>query len=145
MTRFVVLLPVLAGLLVRAQTAGVRLDNEGDPGGLRISNSGPAIALTSKVTVERLRDGKWIVTPVRFELIDRCTNTETPKCRELGAGDSFVPLRWNGYTCSGQCNRSCRSNHYAGPGEFRFVVAACDGKARFIGPEFTIPAEKRRK
>lgn len=145
MIRYGVVLFALAVGAMPAQRSGIRLHNDGEPGGLRIENVGPTISLASKVTVERFRDGKWIVTPVRFELIDKCITADTPPCRELAAGASFVPKRWNGYTCSGQCVRSCRSNNYAGPGRFRFVVVTCDGKGRVTGPEFTMAPRVNRQ
>jgi hypothetical protein len=127
-----------------AQTNGVVVRNLATPGALAVENHGSEISLSREVLVERKLDGAWIKANVLFELAEKCgAGEEPPACVDLSAKGSLTPVPWNGYTCSGQCPRSCRSNHYAPPGEFRFVVQTCDRKQRYRGEAFVMPPEKR--
>ena len=125
----------------QCQTATVEVRNLDVPGAAAIENHGPSVALARKVLVERKRGTEWIESPVFFNLVEHCGAAKTPVCPELASGATLKPVRWDGYTCSGQCPRSCRSNHYAGPGVFRFVVFSCDRSQRFTGPEFALPPQ----
>lgn len=126
----------------QCQTATVEVRNLDEPGAVVIENHGPSIALARKVLVERKQGTEWIESPVFFNLVEHCGTAKAPACPELASGATLKPVRWNGYTCSGQCPRSCRSNHYAGPGVFRFVVFSCDRSQRFVSQEFALPAQK---
>jgi len=143
MRRTLLLVVMTAGLTALAAQPGaadVVLHNDGNPGGLRVENRGSAISLSSQIVVERIRDGAWIRTPVRMELLEKCLADDPPACVTMEAAATIRTVPWKGNTCSGQCPHSCRSNHYAGPGQFRFVVTTCDGKQRFVGPEFSMAA-----
>lgn len=133
---------VVALQFCQGQTATVEVRNLDEPGVVVIENHGPPVALARKVMVERKRGTEWIESPVFFNLVEHCGSAKTPVCPELASGATLKPVRWDGYTCSGQCPKSCRSNHYAGPGVFRFVVFSCDRSQRFIGPEFALPPQK---
>src|ERR1051325_11137105 len=93
-------------------TDSIVIRNTGLPGSVEIENTGPAISLAGRVLMERLREGTWITANVTFDLVQKCSDS-IPECITLDAGQKFTPIAWNGYTCSGQCIRSCRSNHYA--------------------------------
>jgi hypothetical protein len=137
-------LAVAASAAGLAQTSGVEVRNLTPPGAVVVENHGPAIRLSREVLVERKLDGKWIQANVFFELAEKCgAGQEPPVCVDLPARGSLTPVPWNGYSCSGQCPRSCRSNHYAPPGEFRFVAQTCDRKQRYRGEAFTMPPEKQ--
>jgi hypothetical protein len=135
----VVLSAGIAGMAVPV-TGEVVVTSERDPGSLRLHNNGPSISLASRIIVERWRDGRWIETPVRMNLVEKCSLDDPPACLTLPAGTTMTPVPWRGNNCSGQCPYSCRSNQYVGPGQFRFVVKSCDGTRAFSGPEFVLPA-----
>lgn len=133
----------LGVLASHGQRACITVRNLDTPGAIVVENNGLPLSLSSRLAVERKREGRWITANVFFELTERCgAGLALPDCVEIASGGSIKPVPWNGYTCSGQCPRPCRSNHYAGPGEFRFVVYTCDRKHRFVGPAFTLPPEK---
>ncbi|MGC2658988.1 MAG: hypothetical protein WA324_13600 [Bryobacteraceae bacterium] len=127
-----------------AQTAAssIVIRSLGTPGAIEIANEGDSeMAIRGSLIVERKRDGHWIQTPVVFQAVEACDGNDAPHCVHLAAGAHIHPVPWNGYTCSGQCTRSCRSNHYNGPGEFRFVVQSCDRSHRYVSDSFEIGPE----
>jgi hypothetical protein len=130
----------------QSDSSRVAVRNLEQPGSLAIENHGPQLELAYRVLIERKRGTEWIKTPVTFELVEHCAEVPRtpPACLGLGSGVTLKPASWNGYSCSGQCPRSCRSNHYTGPGVFRFVVFSCDHSERFTGPEFSFPPEIQR-
>jgi hypothetical protein len=135
----------MAWSLVYGQTAGVVVRNLEKPGAVIVENHGPPIVLASKVLVERKRGAEWIEAPVSFDLVQSCAAGKVPDSVDLPSGATLRPVPWTGYTCSGQCPRSCRSNHYSGPGTFRFVILRSDHGERFAGPEFALPPERLPK
>lgn len=146
MQRAVLLLTLCAGLagMAGSQSLGtVVLRNDGAPGGIRVENNGAATSLSSKLIVERFLNGQWIDTPVHMQLVEKCALEDPPDCIALPADAAMTLVPWRGYTCSGQCVRSCRSNNYAGPGTFRVVAKACGSKQRIVGPEFALPPESK--
>jgi hypothetical protein len=137
---FILIFAVGVGL-VCGDTTGVVVRNGEKPGAVIIENHGPPLALASKALVERKRGAEWIASPVLFDLVRACVAGKVPDSIDLPSGATLKPVPWTGYTCSGQCPRSCRSNHYAGEGIFRFVFFRADHSERFTGPEFALPAE----
>lgn len=131
---------LLSSQLAAADGSVVTVRNLAQPGAFAIDNRGDeAVDLATEVIVEREIDGRWTQANIRFlDLTESCAEP-LPACRQLAAGASLTPLPWNGYTCSGQCQRSCRSNRYAGPGTFRIVVHRCDRKERYLSSGFTMP------
>ena len=120
--------------LLRVQTLAM-------PGAMEIVNqSAVPVSIQTDVVVERLRDGHWIDTPVTFQAVESC-DVAVQRCVVLAPGGHLKPITWDGHSCSGQCARSCRSNHYNGPGDFRFAVTTCDhaqtvrSDAFHLGPE----------
>ncbi len=52
----------------------------------------------------------------------------------------LFPVPWSGLRCAAQCNKVCKDDGPAGPGEFRFVVRACGASnVALAGPTFTLP------
>ena len=134
-----------AGLLVACilpagcAEPAVKVTNLAKPGSVSVSNSGPAIQVKRRIVIEQKSAGKWVPTDAYYDLIGYCGDAAKQDCRELKRGTIEV-VPWNGYSCSGQCVRPCRSNSYLGPGTFRFVVVTCDGKQRFEGAPFELPS-----
>jgi hypothetical protein len=129
----------------QSQAESVVVRNLEHPGAVTIENHGGSVKLSRKVVIERKRGAEWIESPASFEIVEHCgVPTPPASCVDLNSNATVEPVPWTGYTCSGQCPRSCRSNHYAGPGIFRFVVLSCDHNERFTGPEFSLPPEKPR-
>jgi hypothetical protein len=141
-TRFAALVLAAIPGWACGQTAGVVVRNLEKPGAAIVENHGPPVVAASKILVERKQGSGWIASPVLFDLVTSCSTDAVPDSIGLPAGAMLKLVPWNGYTCSGQCPRSCRSNHYAGPGIFRFVVFRADHSKRFTGPEFVLPPEK---
>lgn len=99
------------------------------------------VDLASQVSVENLRDGKFspIPTAIDLFLVEHCeARARVPPCVHLAQGQTFTPVPWTGYSCSGQCNQACDKNLQFAPGDFRFVVRSCDGSARYESPTFRL-------
>ena len=119
----------------------VLVKNLDRPGAVSIVNQGPDITLGRKLIVEKHVGAKWTQVDADVRLINSCSETETGANRVLHRGETLELKAWNGWSCDGQCGRSCRANVYLGPGEFRLVVVSANGKQRFEGPGFMMPAE----
>jgi len=117
----------------------IKVTNLAKPGSVSVSNTGPAIRVKRRIVVEQQASGKWVPTDAYFDLIGYCGDPARQDCREL-KGETIEVVPWTGYSCSAQCARPCRENSYLGPGAFRFVVVTCDGKQRFEGAPFELPA-----
>lgn len=116
--------------------------NLGRPGELAVENRGAARRLRSSVAVERRLDNAWQVMGNMLDMVETCDRSRPEEaCTDLRAGAVLTLVPWNGMSCSGQCNEACNLNSYVGPGTFRFVVRSCDGKQRWEGPAFVLPAE----
>jgi hypothetical protein len=141
---FALLLIALNGSISTGQTSApeVIIRSLNKPGAIDIVNvSASTMSLRGRLIVERKRDGSWIETPVVFQAIESCDGNDAPECVTLAPGARIRPVAWSGYTCSGQCTRPCRSNHYNGPGEFRFVVQSCDRTRRYTSQPFHLGPE----
>ena len=109
-------------------------------GHFQVENRGTgAVSLSSIVSVERKHGNAWLPTNVRYVgLTERC-GEKVPPCMELPSGKTLKPVPWNGYTCSGQCQRTCRSNHPVAPGIYRIIVSSCGGQEQYASEGFTQP------
>jgi hypothetical protein len=122
------------------QHATVIVRNLESPGTFEIENAGSPIALWSQVTLQRLENGTWRDdNETELSLEEVCVWNAQPSCQTLQRGGRLHPHPWNGLSCGGQCPESCRANSFLGPGQFRFVVTACDRKRHFPGPSFSLP------
>jgi hypothetical protein len=102
--------------------------------------------LASRVSVERLRAQAFSAIPTAIELalVEHCApGVPAPACVHLTRGQTFTPVPWTGYSCSGQCNQECDKNIGFAPGDFRFVVTTCDGSTRFESPPFHLGPRPR--
>lgn len=110
-------------------------------GRFNVENRGvTAVSLSSTVSVEREDGTHWLPTNVRFvALTERCGDP-VPPCVELAPGTVFSAVPWDGHVCSGQCQRTCRSNHPVAPGIYRVVLSACSGQERYASNGFSMGA-----
>ena len=120
--------------------SALQISNLEKPGSVAVSNNGPTIRVKRRLIVEQETEGEWRSTGAYVDLVGRCIGPSNENCRQLSAGEIVRIVPWNGFSCSGQCMRPCRSNSYLGPGKFRFVVVTCDSKQRFVGESFALPA-----
>jgi hypothetical protein len=121
----------------------VLVRNLSRPGSFEVENLGPDIELAWAVAVHRHLQGEWSDEVTDLTLIQKCGQTPPAGCVPLAHGAKLRPVRWNGLTCGSQCAATCRANLYLGPGQFRFVVSSCDGKHKFPGPAFEMPAHDK--
>ena len=99
-------------------------------------------------TLERRSDdGGW--APIEgldlgkgYRLVETCADTAAPSCVSLASGKALFPVPWQGFSCSSQCNGTCRANVWEGEGTFRLVVRSCDGATQTTGPAFALPASE---
>lgn len=119
----------------------VEVRNGATPGSLEIV-AHDAISLDAKLIVERATStGGFEPVPLDLDsmrLVESCSD-KIGTCVALEAGRTLKPVPWSGMSCSSQCNQTCDKNVYRA-GRHRFVVVACDGKQRFEGPVFEMPA-----
>lgn len=101
------------------------------------------VALSGVARIERrAADGSW--SPIAdldlgkgYRLVERC-DAEVPACIELAAGTVLRPVPFQGFSCSSQCNATCRANSWLGPARLRLAVHSCNG-AVVAGPSFEWP------
>lgn len=134
--------PVEHASEVPPEEVSVVVRNLSLPGAFEVENPGPDIELAWAVAVQRHAKGEWSDEVTDLSLIEKCGDTPPGRCVRLAHGARLRPVRWNGLTCGSQCPAACRANVYLGPGRFRFVVSSCDGKRKFQGPEFELPARE---
>ncbi|HUQ92843.1 MAG TPA: hypothetical protein VM120_14275 [Bryobacteraceae bacterium] len=124
--------------------ASVTVRNLNHPGEFSVTNNSAAdVKLRRKVIVEKQEASGWAATDADVRLIATCEEKESGASRLLKRGETLVVKSWNGWSCDGQCPRPCRANIYLGPGKFRFVVVSSDGKQRFEGQAFSLPAQSK--
>jgi hypothetical protein len=128
-----------------ADDAPIVVRNLSPPGAFEIENRGPDIELSWPVTIQRQLKGQWSDEVTDLTLSEKCEASPRSGCISLPHGAKLSPARWNGLTCGSQCAATCRANVYLGPGRFRFVVTACDGKRKFFGPSFEMPTRDKGK
>ena len=123
----------------------VIIRNLTNAGAFEVENAGPDLDLAWSIAVQREQDGAWVDEVTDIGVVRKCGESNPGSCVRLAHGTRFLPLPWNGLSCGSQCPASCRPNICLGPGRFRFVVASCDGKQRFAGPAFFLPAYHERR
>jgi len=141
------------GLAVEAAHAGrhleavnMTLSTYGPPGMLVIANHGDAeIQLMSAIQIEQKAGDQWRPIDAEFKMVADCADAaKVTKCVRLGSGASIIVVRWTGFSCSGQCNQSCRANTKCPPGTYRFVVTSCADNATYPSDPFVLPAPRTR-
>jgi hypothetical protein len=117
--------------------------NGAKPGEVEIVASS-TLELDARLDVEQqVKDGHW--EPLlgldlgSMKLVESCSQ-KVGACVTLEAKRVLHPVPWSGMSCSSQCNGNCDKNVHRG-GTHRFVVTTCDGKERFEGPAFELPAK----
>jgi hypothetical protein len=127
------------------ERASVVVRNLAAPGAFEVENRGPDIELSGAVTIQRYVKGEWSDAVTDLTLVEKCGEHPRRSCVSLPRGAVLHPIHWNGLTCGTQCAATCRANLFLGPGRFRFVASSCDGKRRFTGPAFEMPAAGKLK
>jgi len=131
---------MLAPLLIGAAPPRVEIQNLAQPGSFEIQAAGGAVSLAAEAHVEKQTPGGWVTVATNFLLLEKCPDGDPPRCVDLAPGARLHPVRWTGFSCSGQCNQQCKKNVYEGPGSFRLIVFRCDRAERFQSAPFQLPA-----
>ena len=117
--------------------------NLGQPGAFAIEASPSGASLEKQGRIEQHTAAGWKPVFDGFSLVVDCdAATALPACVRLAPGAVLRPVPWNGYTCSGQCPRSCKKNVYRPPGTFRLVLTVCGEDARVVGAPFVMTKAK---
>lgn len=119
------------------------------PGLFAIQNVGTtAVAAASVAVLERRApDGTFVPLDgldlgAGYRLVESCSSSvgaTAPSCTEIPAGAVLEPVPFRGFSCSSQCNGSCRANVWEGPGTIRLRVQDCHGATLAVGPTFELP------
>ncbi len=105
------------------------------------------VRVSSAVAMERRQpDGTWKAEPgvdrdLGYRMVETCSAEAAPTdgCVELAGGQAFFPAPFSGLRCASQCNKACKDDGPAGPGEFRFVVTECGASdVSLVGPVFSL-------
>jgi hypothetical protein len=122
--------------------AQLRLELVDPPGGLRLVNPGSTpVTIEATIAVERLWEQAWIPVVTEFHAVSRCNGLNTPAQSEIAPATKLEVVPWQGFSCSGQCNKICDKNVYNGPGTFRFVVTTVPAGERLVSPAFVLPRQ----
>ena len=113
-------------------------------GSLTVYNkSDAAIEVERKLGIERKASDHWTPIVVDFELISNCAEAkQTTERVSIPVHGSIKVVSWTGYSCSGQCTRSCRANIDYSPGAYRFVATLSAGGAHVYSDPFQLSAVK---
>jgi hypothetical protein len=129
-------------LAMSAAIAQVR--NLDRPGAFAIDGGPSGIALEKRGRIEQQTATGWRPVFEEFYLVKNCAAVATlPACVSLEPAETLRPVRWSGFTCSGQCPRDCKRNIYRPPGTFRLTLKTCDGTPISGAPFHMGPEGKR--
>ncbi len=134
-----------AALQAQAPPGGVRIVNLAQAGAFELEATDAPVSLSMHAAVEKQTATGWVTVADNLLLAAACHTGEPPQCVELAAGGKLRPVRWTGWSCSGQCNHHCKKNVYAGPGTFRLTVFSCDRSSSTHGPSFQLPASPGKR
>lgn len=119
------------------------------PGLFAIQNVGTtAVAAAAVAVLERKApDGTFVPLDgldlgAGYRLVESCSSRvgeAPPSCTEIPAGTILKPVPFRGFSCSSQCNGSCRANGWEGPGTVRLRIQDCHGATLAAGPTFDLP------
>lgn len=119
------------------EAAGAEVRNLKQPGAFAIAASSSGASFEKQGRIEQQTAAGWRTVFDEFSLVEHCDAVATlPACVTLPPGTVLQPVPWNGYTCNGQCPRSCKKNIYRPPGTFRLVLTSCGSGARVTGAPF---------
>jgi hypothetical protein len=131
-------------LLTGTTAAITQVRNLDKPGAFAIEGGLSGISLEKRGRVEQQTANGWRPVFEEFYLAKDCSAVATlPACVRLAPGDTLRPVRWTGFTCSGQCPRPCKRNIYRPPGTFRLTLTMCTGAKVSSGP-FYMGAEGKQ-
>lgn len=116
------------------------------PGRFEIEASAPARLRTGAAIEQRQPDGSFravadLDAGNGYRLVTKC-EAPAETCVDVAPGKALHPVPMRGFSCSAQCNDSCRANVWLGPGLFRLAVRDCDGGAAHQGPAFELPSQR---
>jgi hypothetical protein len=115
-------------LLTATSAATAQVRNLDKPGAFAIDGGPSGIALERRGRIEQQTAAGWRPVFAEFYLVENCAAIATlPACVSLAPGETLRPVRWTGFTCSGQCPRDCKRNIYRPPGTFRLTLTVCNG------------------
>jgi hypothetical protein len=127
--------------LTGTTAATTQVRNLDKPGAFAIEGAPSGISLQKRGRIEQQTATGWRPVFKEFYLTEDCAAVaRLPACVSLAPGETLRPVRWTGFTCSGQCPRDCKRNIYRPPGTFRLTLTMCDGRQLsstpfFMGPE----------
>ena len=128
-------------LFTGTTTAVAQVHNLERPGAFVIEGAPSGISLEKRGRIEQQTADGWRPVFEEFYLGEHCSAIATlPQCVALAPGEALRPVRWTGFTCSGQCPRPCKRNIYRPPGTFRLTLTKCTGaqvssEPFYMGPE----------
>jgi hypothetical protein len=126
-----------------ASGASAQVRNLEKPGAFAIE-AAAGLSLRNRAAIEQLTKAGWRAVFDEFYLTEDCDAvTRLPACMTLKPGETLRPVRWTGFTCQGQCPRSCKKNIYRPPGTFRLTLKMCDG-TQLSGAPFHMGAEGKQ-
>ena len=137
------LLATMCLLVAGASSASAQVRNLETPGAFAIEG-GAGLSLRSRAAIEQQTKTGWRPVFEEFYLTQDCAAVaRLPACVTLKSGETLRPVRWTGFTCQGQCPRSCKKNIYRPPGTFRLTLTTCDG-TQLSGAPFHMGADGKR-
>lgn len=135
--------PALAALhlVAAASDASAQVRNLDRPGAFAIEGG---LSLRSRGAIEQQTKAGWRPVFEEFYLTEDCAAVaRLPACVTIKPGEMLRPVRWTGFTCQGQCPRSCKKNIYRPPGTFRLTLTVCDGTQLSGAPFHMGPGDKQ--
>ena len=127
-------------LLLSPPLAQAEVINLQKPGGFSLRASAAPLSLAGEAHIEKRAAAGWVTVARNILLIEQCAAAPPPACVTIAPGAVMTLAHWSGYSCSSQCNLSCKKNVFLGPGEFRLKVFTCGGGQTLTGPSFRLPA-----
>ena len=122
-----------------AEVPHLALEIPGAPGSLRLVNRDGRPVGIGAVQVQWRDGGTWTRVTTEFNAVAACGRRAA---LEIAPGASLDVVPWRGFSCSGQCNRTCRANiYFGGSTVFRFVVTTAPLGEQVASPTFTMPRE----
>lgn len=118
-------------LIGATEPTRVEIANLAPAGAFEIQATGSALSLATQAHLEKRTASGWAVVSTDFMLVEKCPDIAPPKCISVLPDVPIRPVRWSGYSCSGQCNDQCKKNVYPGPGTFRLTIFSCDRTETF--------------
>ena len=113
------------------------------PGAFEIRAGAQPVSLAGHAQVEKQTPSGWVPVGNPILLLEQCPSAEPPACVTVAPDKPLRPVAWTGYSCSGQCNSSCKKNVYFGPGNYRLAALSCDRSEKLYSPVFHLPRAPR--